>query len=135
MAAFESESGGCLRHVPAIFLQLAQDELAFVGAARLVQRGVGLLRTLGDSAEKLGGEMMRLDTCLWANDDQPFDKVAQLAHIPRPGIADQYFHRGIAEFARLLSVFGAEFIQEITRDGGDIFFAFPQRGNEEGNHV
>src|SRR5260370_26619806 len=37
-------SRGRLRHVPAIFLQLAQNEFALVGAARFVQRGIRMLR-------------------------------------------------------------------------------------------
>ena len=38
MAALEAEGRRGLRHVPTVFLELAQDELALVGAARLMQR-------------------------------------------------------------------------------------------------
>src|SRR6476661_5101548 len=50
MAACEAESGGGLRHIPAVLLKLAEDEFALVGAARLVKRGIELLRALRHAA-------------------------------------------------------------------------------------
>ena len=38
VAAFEAESRRGLGHVPAVFLELAQDELAFVSAAGFMKR-------------------------------------------------------------------------------------------------
>lgn len=37
VGAFEAEGGGGLGHVPAVFLELAEDEFAFVGTASFVQ--------------------------------------------------------------------------------------------------
>src|SRR5579863_5891697 len=71
--AFEADGGGGLGHVPAIFLEFAEDEFAFVGAASFVQGAVRLLGAFYHAAEKFGREMMRLDADLWADDDQTFD--------------------------------------------------------------
>jgi len=36
VAAFQPQSGGCLRHVPAVLLQFAQNKFPLIGAARFV---------------------------------------------------------------------------------------------------
>src|ERR1700694_1182332 len=69
MSALETERGSRLCHVPAIFLQFAQNELSLVGAARFMQRRVGMLRALCDAAEKLWGQVVRLYSRLRANDN------------------------------------------------------------------
>src|SRR5713226_4209642 len=135
MAALEAQSRGRLRHVPAIFLQLAQNEFALVGAARFVQRGIRMLRALGHPAEQLWRQVVRLDACLRADDHQAFDQIAQFADVPRPGMAQQNVHRGVAEFARFLSVGGAELVQEMSRENGDVFLAVAQRRHEERNYI
>src|SRR5690242_8080211 len=81
MGAFESQRAGGLRHVPAIFLELAQNKFAFVGAARFVQRAVRLMQAFGNAAEKFGRKVMRLDARLRANNDETLDKIAKFAHI------------------------------------------------------
>ena len=73
VGAFEADGGGGLRHVPAVFLELAENEFAFVGAAGFVQGAVGLLGAFDDAAEKFGRKMMRLDANLRADDDQALD--------------------------------------------------------------
>src|SRR5437762_4649481 len=60
VGAFEADGVGGLRHVPAIFLELAENEFAFVGAAGFVERAVRLLGAFDDTAEKFGRKMMRL---------------------------------------------------------------------------
>src|ERR1700753_3230356 len=79
--------------------------------------------------------MMRLDARLRANDDEALDEIAQLADVAGERIAHQDFHRGIAEFARALSVGGAELVQKIFRENRDVFLAIAQRRNKEGNYV
>src|SRR5262249_27489007 len=135
MRALEAESAGGLCHVPAIFLELAQNEFAFVGAARFVQRSLRLVQTLGTAAEEVGRKVMRLDASLRANDDESLDEILQLSDVARPGAAQENFERGFAELTRFLAVFGTELIQEMTRENGNVFFAVAQRGNEKGNHV
>src|SRR5262249_2324444 len=124
-----------LRHVPTVFLKLAQDKLAFVGAARFVQRRVGMLRALRDAPKKLRRKVMRLDTRLRADDHKPLDKIAEFAHVARPGIPQENFQCGVTELTSPLAIGGAEVIEEISRQNGDVFFAVAKRRNEEGNHV
>src|SRR6267143_1832101 len=135
MAALEAKGGGRLRHIPAVLLKLAEDEFALVGAARFVQRGIKMLRTLGYAAEKLRRKVVRLDARLRAHNYQPLHQVSQFAHIPRPGKAQQDFHRRIAEFPCFLSVCGTEFTQKISCQCGDIFLAIAQGRHEKRNYV
>src|SRR5215470_9469076 len=109
MAALKAESGGCLGHVPAMLLELAQNKFALVGAACFVQGRVRMVRAFSDAAEKFRRKVMWLNASLRTDDDQPFDKITQLANISRPGVAQKNFHRGITELARPLAVGRAEF--------------------------
>src|SRR5712672_139597 len=86
VTAFKAQRGGSLRHVPAIFLQLAQNKFTLIGAARFVQRGVWLLRTLRHAAKNLGRQMVWLDARLWANNNQALDQIAKLTNISGPGM-------------------------------------------------
>src|SRR5262245_8144751 len=79
--------------------------------------------------------MVRLDADLWADNDQAFDKVAEFADVAWPGIAKQDFESTVTEFAGAFAVSGAEFVQEMTGEDGDVFLAIAQRRNEEGNDV
>ena len=72
---------------------------------------------------------------LRADDHQAFDQVAQFADISGPGVAEQDVHGGVAELAVFFAVGGAEFVEEITREHGDVFHAIAQRRHEEGNYV
>src|SRR5256885_843113 len=135
MRAFEAQRAGGLRHVPAIFLELAQNKFAFVSAARFVQRAVRLMQAFGHAAEKFGRKVMRLNTRLRANNDETLDEIAQLAHIARPWIARKNFESVIAEFAGLLAIFGTEFIEEVAAKNWNIRDAVTQRRNKKGNYV
>ena len=86
VAAFEAECGSRLRHVPAVFLQLSQNEFPFVGTARFVQRRIRMLGTLGGSAEEFGRQVMRFNARLRANDHEALHEIAQFANISRPVI-------------------------------------------------
>src|SRR5258705_2872856 len=135
MRALEAEGAGGLRHVPAILLQLSQNKFAFVGAARFVKCAVRLMQAFRNAAEKFGRQMMRLDASLRADDDEALNEIAQLSHISGPGIAHQNLQRGLAQLARFLSVFGAEFIQEVANKNRNVCGAVAQRRNEKGNYV
>src|SRR5712672_4235529 len=87
VTALEAQRGRSLRHVPAIFLQLAQNKFTLIGATRFVQRGVWLLRALRPTAKTLGGQMVRLDACLRANNNQTLHQIAKLAYMSRPRMA------------------------------------------------
>src|SRR5882757_6874542 len=87
VTAFKAQRGGSLRHVPAIFLQLAQNKFTLIGATRFVQRGVWLLGTLRHTAKNLGGQMVWLDARLWANNNQTLHQIAKLAYVSRPRMA------------------------------------------------
>src|SRR5713101_1620443 len=94
-----------------------------------------MVRAIGDAAEKLGREMVRLDALLRRHDDEALDEVAQLANVTGPGIAEKDFHRGLADFLAAASVSGAEFSEEVARERGNVFAAVAERGNEKGNDV
>src|SRR6266852_4708848 len=121
--------------VPAVILQLAQNKFTLIGAARFVQRGIWVLGTLRHSAKDLGRQMVRLDARLRANNDQALDEVAQLANVSGPRMPQQNLRGGIAELAGSLAVRGAELVQEMLGQDGDILFAVAQRRHEEGNYV
>src|SRR5271154_1751708 len=114
VAALQAQRSGRLRHVPAVLLQFSQDKFAFVGAAGFVQRVVGLLRAFGGAAEKFWRQVVGLDFCLWADDDQALDEVAKFADVAGPGIAEENVHGGIAQFADFFAVGDAEFVQEMV---------------------
>src|SRR5439155_7049763 len=135
MGALEADGGGGLGHVPAVFLQLAQNEFAFVGAARFVKRAVGLVRALHNAAEKFGRQVVRLDANLRTDDDEPLDEVAQLADITGPRIAEKNFESAFAEFASFFSVSGAEFVQKMAGQDRNVCGAVAERGNEERNDI
>src|SRR5258708_34371935 len=69
VTAFKAQRGRSLGHVPSIFLQLAQNKFTLIGAARFVQRGVGLLGTLRHAAKTLWRQMMRLAAGVRANNN------------------------------------------------------------------
>ena len=73
VGTFEADGVGGLRHVPAIFLKLTENEFAFVGAAGFVEGAVRLLGAFDYTAEKFRRKMMRLDANLRADDDQALD--------------------------------------------------------------
>src|SRR5258706_444577 len=82
-----------------------------------------------------GRQVMRLDTRLRANNDEALDEVAQFAHIARPRIARKNFESVVAEFAGLLAVFGAEFIEKVATKNWNVRDAVTQRRNKKGNYV
>src|SRR5258706_8662046 len=135
MRAFEAERAGCLRHVPAIFLELAQNKFAFVGAACLVQRAVWLMQTFRNAAKEFRRQMMGLDPRVRTDDDQSLHEIAQFAHIAGPRIAHKDFEGILAELARFLAVLRTEFIQEVADENGNVREAVTERRNEEGNYV
>lgn len=51
VGALEPDGGGRLRHIPAIFLKLAQNKFPLVGAAGFVQGAVGLLGAFDDTTK------------------------------------------------------------------------------------
>src|SRR5882762_9531342 len=118
-----------------MLLKFTQNEFALVSAARLVERGIGMLGAVRDAAEKLGRKMVRLDARLRADNDQALDEVAQLAHVSGPRMTQQDFHGGIAELTGFLAVRGAELVQEVAREDGNVFFAITQGRHEKGNYV
>ena len=89
--AFQADSVGGLRHVPAVFLKFTQDKFAFVGAARFVEGAVGLVCGFDDAAEEFRREMVRLDAHLWADDDETLDQITKFAHVAGPGVAQKDF--------------------------------------------
>src|SRR6266481_1813057 len=135
VAALEAQSRCRLRHVPAVFLQLAQNKFPLIGAACFVKRGIRVLRTLRHAAKDFGWEMVRLNARLRANNDQALDKVPQLANVSRPRVPQQDLHGGIAVLARSFAVCGAELVQEMSGEDGDVLFAVTQRRHKEGNYV
>src|SRR5215831_229534 len=108
MAALETERSGGLRHVPAVLLQLAENEFTFISAACFVKRGIGMMRTLGDAAKEFGGEVVRLDARLGTNDDQALHEIPKFANVSRPGIEKQNLHGCFTELACFLAVRRAE---------------------------
>src|SRR5579864_6983613 len=135
MAALQAQSRCSLRHVPAIFLEFAQNEFAFIRAARFVQRGIGMLRTLGDAAKQLRRKMVRFDARLWADNHQALDQIAQLTHVAGPRVAQQNVHRRVAEFTCLLAIRRTKFSKKMSRENGYVFGAVAERRHEKRNDV
>jgi len=135
MRAFEADGGGSLGHVPAILLELSEDEFALVGAAGFVERAVGLVSAFDHAAEKFGWKVVGLDAYLRTDDDQALNEVTQFANVAGPGVTEEDFERAVTEFARFLAVAGAEFIEEMTSENGNVSGAIPQRRNEKRNDV
>ena len=78
---------------------------------------------------------MRLNARLGAYDNQALDEIAQFPDISGPGIANKNFRGGVAELAHFLSICGAEFSQEKSRQRGDVFLAVAQSRHVKGDHV
>src|SRR5882724_11264250 len=100
-----------------------------------MKRAVGLVRAFDNAAEELGRQVVRFDTDLRADDDQPLDQIAQLAHVAGPWIAKKNFKCTFAEFASFFSVSGTEFIQEMASQDGDVRGAIAEWRNEKRNDV
>src|SRR6266404_1687336 len=79
--------------------------------------------------------MVRLDPRLGAHNHQPLYEVAQLTDVSRPRIANEDFHRRVAELPRLLRVSRTEFGQEISGQRGDVFLAVAQGRHVKRNYV
>ena len=115
MAALEAQSDRRSRHIPLIFAELAQNEFAFVGAARLVQRRIGPRGNCWKPSKELRREMQRLNFRMRAGDHQPFDQVAQLADVSRPIIAGEHGQRCVADVLRFTAIGGGKFREKIAR--------------------
>src|SRR5258708_29401033 len=94
-----------------------------------------MLGAFRHAAKNLRRQVVRLDARLRANNDQSLDEVAKLADVSRPRVPQQNLHGGIGELARSLAVRGAELVQEIPGQDGNVLFAVTQRRHEEGNYV
>src|SRR5437762_13093434 len=102
VAALEPKGCGGLCHIPAVFLQLAKNKLAFVSAAGFVKGRIWMMRAFGKASKQFRWKVVRLDACLGADDDQRLHEVRKLTDISGPGIAEQNFDGSIAECAGLL---------------------------------
>src|SRR5258707_6026954 len=94
-----------------------------------------MLGAFRHAAKNLRRQVVRLDARLRANNDQAVDEVAKLADVSRPRVPQQNLHGGIGELARSLAVRGAELVQEIPGQDGNVLFAVTQGRHEEGNYV
>src|SRR5690242_11496584 len=94
-----------------------------------------MLRTVRDSAEKFGRKVMWLNARLRANNHEALNEIAHLAHIPRPGIAQEDVHGRSAQLASLLAVGRTEFVEEIAGQRGDVLLALSQRRHKEGDDI
>ena len=135
MASFQAQRLGGLGHVPPVFFQFSQNELAFVRGTRLLQALIWLHRTSRRAAEQFRRQMVRLDLRRRAHDHQSLHQILQLTHVSRPRIAEQHFHGCRAELLRLLPVLRAKCVQEMRRQNRNVLGALPQRRHIEGNHV
>src|SRR5205814_9167196 len=79
--------------------------------------------------------MMRLDADLRTDDDQSLNEIAQLANVARPGITQEDFQSAIAKLARFFAVGGAELVQEMASEHGDIRGAIAERGDKKRNDI
>ena len=95
----------------------------------------GWLGDRREAAKQFRRQMQRLDARMRADDHEPLDQIAQLAHVSRPGVTRQHGQRRIAEFLGSAAVGGAEFGEEMARQAGNVLDAFAQGGHREGNHV
>src|SRR5882762_4181552 len=77
----------------------------------------------------------RFSCRLRKNNNQALHQIAKLAYVSRPRMPQQNFHRRVSQLARLLSISGAELVQEVFGQNGNVLFAVAQRRHEEGNYI
>src|SRR5690348_17405885 len=94
-----------------------------------------MLRTVRYSTEKLGWKVMWLNASLRANNHEALHEIAHLAHIPRPGIAQENVHGRGAQLASLLAVGRTKFIQEIAGQRGYVLLALSKRRHKERDDI
>ena len=135
VGALQADGGGGLRHVPAIFLKFAQDKFAFVGAAGFVKRAVGLLGAFDDAAEivRAGDDAVRCGLAGRRLPGAPRGCAARGRFPARDSAAEFRTRRRSAR--AFFAVSGAEFIEEVTSENGNVCSAIAERRNEKGNDV
>src|SRR5215470_503887 len=94
-----------------------------------------MLRALGDASKEFWRKVMWLNASLRADDHKALDKISEFAHVAGPGIPQKNFQSSVTQLTRSLAIGGAELVEEIPGQNGDVFSAVAQRRNEEGNHV
>src|SRR5271169_3437813 len=123
-------------HVSQVFIELFENVVALIRGPRLVQTGKLAQAPASTVAINQGGEVFAFEPRhSRVHDDNALNQIAQLADVPRPGVAHEGVERVIGKFLRAAIVGLREFLQEIPRQLGDVLFAVAQRWNVEGNHV
>src|SRR3954466_2609091 len=110
MAALQAQHLRCPRDVAVALIQFFQDVIALIGGAGLWWWGKPRRRrssafTMDQWRQVLAFNLVRRRI----HDDQPFNYVAQLADISRPGIAGKRFNGFIRDFARPAAISGGKF--------------------------
>ena len=80
-------------------------------------------------------QSVRVDVAFGREDHRPLDDILQFANIAPPGILLQQLRRSGSEAGEAFSQFTIEELQQIQRNGHDVFLALAQRRNVERHNV
>lgn len=114
------------RHIPARFVQRPQDVFPFSRFACLPQ--VGARRRVLSQAD-FNRDGIGCKFIVGCQDGHPFNDVAQLARVSRPGIALQYFVSFVVDRFGMEVIASAEIVQKVVSHGGNILRPLTQRRN------
>src|SRR6266853_997842 len=130
VAALDAQALGGAGHVPLVGSQLAQDERALEGLARLLERALALgvlggrLRVAGTERR---GQILRRDDVVRAHDHEPLHHVAQLAHVARPVVGEEVGERLDRDRLGPLAVLGREHGHEVCDEGRQVLLPLTER--------
>src|SRR6266849_4241362 len=130
MAALDAEALGGAGHVPLVGPQLAQDEGALEGLARLLEGTLALAvvgRRLRVPRAERGREALGADHVTRAHDDEPLDHVAQLAHVAGPVVRQEVGEGLDRDGLGPLAVLRREDRDEVGHQQGQVLLALAQR--------
>src|SRR5436190_24010801 len=92
VTAIDAHQFSRARDVAVGFVQLSLNELTMISIARLLERWKTIRRRRRFSVAK-GGQVLNRHAMILMHDHNPFDRVSQLADIPRPRISLHDFDR------------------------------------------
>jgi len=132
VAAFESQDFGGAADVALLLVQRAKDVVALVGGTGFLQAGEARVGKLGwgRDASRSGagsGQVAAFDALTRHHDHQAFHQILKLAHIARPAVSQQGFHRCFGKVFGTAAVSAGKFRQKEIGQGRNILGVFAQR--------
>src|SRR6266545_2396379 len=126
-----------LRDVPVVLAELADQEGALGRLLELAQGARALLFIIGRGgllfkADDIA-EVVDVNRVPRRHDDEPLDRVLQLAHVPLPPRLLHVLEGGGGEALRAAVVVAAEEVREVLDERGNVFPAIAQRRHADGD--